>query len=110
MQPPTSPKIAGIRNLGPTSAQWLRAIGVETRAELAALGSVNAYHLLKLQGYPVSLNLVYAIEAALLDIHWTHLPPELKASLREQCREGTRVDAEGRPPRAEAPVAQGDDP
>ena len=83
--------LAGLKNLGPTSARWLHHIGVRTRADLAELGSVGAYLLLREQGYRVSLNLVYAIEAALLDIHWTHLPRELKAELRRRCEAGASV-------------------
>ena len=34
-------------NLGPTSARWLRDIGVESYDELDRLGSVEAYQLVK---------------------------------------------------------------
>ena len=50
--------------------------------DLEALGSVNAYRLLKQHGYPVSLNLVYAIEGALRGMDWNRLPLALKTELK----------------------------
>ncbi len=73
-----------LRNLGPKSKTMLADIGVTTRTQLAELGSIGAYHLLRAQGYPVSLNLVYAIEGALMDMDWRDLPDELRQRLREQ--------------------------
>lgn len=78
---------ARIRNLGPVSRQWLATIGVETLEELRALGSVDAYRLLLLRGHPVSLNLLWAIEGALLDRHWLELTPGEKAGLRAKLDE-----------------------
>ena len=74
--------LAGLRNLGPASIQWLTAIGVRNRRDLKLLGSIDAYRLLKSQGYNASLNLVYAIEGALRDCDWKHLPAKLKATLK----------------------------
>ncbi len=78
--------ISDLPNLGPKSAEWLAEIGISDRAELERVGSVEIYRLLRERGIPASLNLVYAIEAALLDIHWTKLPAALKMELREQIR------------------------
>ena len=74
--------LAELRNLGPTSVEWLKAIGVRNRRGLEQLGSVDAYRLLKNQGYNASLNLVYAIEGALRDCDWKRLPLKLKAALK----------------------------
>ncbi len=79
--------ISQLKNLGPKSEQWLNAIGVHTRQDLEQIGSVDCYRILKAQGYPVSLNLVYAIEAALLDIHWTKLSKQQKQSLKQAIEE-----------------------
>lgn len=76
-------ELARLKNLGPVSAGWLNAIGIYTKAELAALGAVAAYRRLKAAGYPVSLNLVYAIQGALMDLHWTDLPAALRDELRQ---------------------------
>ena len=79
--------ISKLKNLGPKSEQWLNAIGVHTREDLEQMGAVDCYRILKAHGYPVSLNLVYAIEAALLDIHWTKLSTEQKQSLKQDLTE-----------------------
>ncbi len=69
-------------NLGPTSRLWLSAIGVRTVADIRRIGSVEIYRLLKAQGYPASMNLVYAMEGAVLGLHWNALPASVKAELR----------------------------
>lgn len=75
-------KLASLNNLGPVSVGWLNAIGVRTLADLAELGAVETYRILKGHGYPVTLNLVYAIEGALRRRDWRDLPPALKRHLR----------------------------
>lgn len=77
-----SESIAKLRNLGPRSIAWLESIGIQTRDDLERIGSIEIYSLLKTEGLPVSLNLVYAIEAALMDLDWRELPQEIKAQLK----------------------------
>ena len=79
--------ISKLINLGPKSEQWLQAIGVHTREDLQQVGAIDCYRILKAQGYPVTLNLVYAIEAALMDIHWTKLTTQQKQSLKQAIEE-----------------------
>ncbi len=62
--------------------QWLQAVGVRTRADIAQLGAVAIYQLLKSHGYPATLNLVYALEGALRNIEWNRLPAPLKRRLK----------------------------
>ena len=81
------PPINALQNLGPRSAAWLRAVGIDRKSQLEAIGSVGAWCLLREAGFRVSLLLVYAIEAALLDMHWTELPLELRDTLRQRARE-----------------------
>ncbi len=80
-------QLLGLRNLGPTSVAWLTELGITTRQQLKAAGSIEVYRQLKARDYRVSLNLVYAIEGALLDLHWTGLPTELQRLLREQVQD-----------------------
>jgi len=75
-------RIADLKNLGPKSQSWLNAIGVHDRTDLQTVGPVAAYTILKQHGYPVSLNLLYAMQAAVLNIHWTALPERQKAQLK----------------------------
>lgn len=81
-------ELAQLKNIGKASEGWLNAIGVYTQQELAVLGPVAAYRRLKAEGYPVSLNLVYAIQGALMDLHWTDLP----ATLRDELRQAVETD------------------
>jgi DNA transformation protein len=56
-------------NPGSRSAGWLREAGFQSLAEVQAVGSVEAYRRTKaLHPRSVSLNLLWALEAALLGI------------------------------------------
>ena len=72
------------KNLGPKSTSWLSAVGIKTLEDLAAVGAVEAYRRCRLAGYPTSLNLLWALAGALLDIPWNELPPEVKEDLSRQ--------------------------
>lgn len=76
--------VAKLPNLGPKSCAWLRAVGIETRADLERLGSVAAYRRVAEAGFETSLNLLYALEGALLDLRWDRLSPAVKQNLRER--------------------------
>lgn len=80
----SEPPLSKLRNLGPASSRWLTAVGVRTRRDLAEIGSIAVYQLLKAHGYRATLNMVYAIEGALRDINWTRLPAPLKARLKAE--------------------------
>ncbi len=74
--------VSEMRNIGPTSSQWLRNVGILTAADLAHIGSATAYRIVKEAGYPASLNLLYGMEAALRDIDWRNLDHSEKEQLR----------------------------
>jgi DNA transformation protein len=70
--------------IGPKSTARLNRVGIFTRAELERLGSVEAFLRVK-QVFPnATLNLLYGLEAVLMDIHWTKLPKDVKARLKEE--------------------------
>jgi DNA transformation protein and related proteins len=73
-----------LKNLGPVSRQWLATVGIHTRNDLERVGSIEAFLRIRdtQEGIKPSLNLLYAMEAALRDLHWTQLPAELKRELR----------------------------
>ena len=75
-------QIAELKDLGPRSTEWLEGIGVRTLDDLERLGSIEIYRRLKSMEVPVSLNLVYAIEALLLDLDRRELPAKLNAQLK----------------------------
>lgn len=70
-----------LKNLGKTSAQWLHAVGIHNASDLRRLGAVGAYRAVRARGFRASKVLLYAIEGALLDVHWNDLPPAHKAAL-----------------------------
>ncbi len=72
---------AKLRNIGPKSAAQLRQVGVRTLDDLRTLGSVEAFIKLKRAGFKPSLNLLYALEGALLDCHWQAIPAERRSDL-----------------------------
>lgn len=80
--------LSELRNIGPQSAEWLREVGILTLDDLEELGAVEAYQRVK-HRFPrgVSLNMLYGLQAALLNIHWTELPPDMKADLKAQVGE-----------------------
>ena len=74
----TAPKI---RNVGPKSAAWLRQVGVRSGAEIIELGALEVFLKVKKAGFKPSLNLLYALEGAVQDCHWTALSSERKGEL-----------------------------
>jgi hypothetical protein len=75
-----------VLNLGPVSSGWLLEIGVRTLADVKRLGSVEICRILRMRGHAASLNLAYALEGALLGVHWTKVPAEVKMELRRALR------------------------
>ena len=73
-----------LRNLGKTSAQWLHAVGIHNLSDLKRLGAADAYRAVKARGVRASKVLLYAIEGALLDVHWNDVPAERKEALNKQ--------------------------
>jgi len=73
-----------IRNLGDVGARWLASVGITTLEELAAVGSVEAFRRIREKHAGANIIALYALEGALLDMHWNELPPEVKDALHEQ--------------------------
>jgi DNA transformation protein and related proteins len=74
-----------MKNLGPASTQWLAEIGIQSLDDLRTAGAIPTYRQLK-EMYPerVSLNLLWALEAAVRGIDWRELTPTDKAALKQQ--------------------------
>lgn len=70
-----------LKNLGNTSINWLKTIGVNSYEDLKQLGPVEAYTQIKQRDIKVSKVFLYALEGALTNTHWNDLPPHLKAQL-----------------------------
>jgi DNA transformation protein and related proteins len=72
---------ARLLNLGPKSTAWLRDVGLCARDDLVRVGTIEACRRMRLAGHPVSLLAAYAIEAGLMNMHWTALPFAFKQQL-----------------------------
>jgi hypothetical protein len=70
-----------IKNIGPKSMAWLRQTGVRSLDDLKATGSLSAYVRIKRAGFKPSLNLLYAMEGAILGCHWQDLPEDRRSEL-----------------------------
>lgn len=95
-----SKKLIQMKNLGAASVNILNSIGVRSYHDLASLGSVQAYRRIRQRGIHVSRAMLYAMEAALLDVPWQSLDPALKAQLVQTAeridREENEAEAAGR--------------
>ena len=70
-----------LRNIGPKSSAWLRQVGLRTRADLDAIGAVEAFMKVKRAGFKPTLNLLYSIEGALRGCHWQEIPEGRRSEL-----------------------------
>lgn len=75
-----------IKNIGAISEQWLRAVGVNSLAELEARGAVEVYKEILMHGAKANLNLLYSLEAAIQGVDWRKLTEVLKMKLRNAAR------------------------
>ena len=57
-----------MKNMGPRSSAWLASVGIHTLDK-------------------VTLNMLWGLRAALLDLPWSELSPDIKEELRKQVEE-----------------------
>jgi DNA transformation protein len=84
----TMTRLRDLKNIGPRTESWLHAIEVHSLDDLERLGAVEVYRRLR-EHFPnrVSLNALYALQGAILNLHWNALPPDMKAELRQQAED-----------------------
>lgn len=70
-----------LKNLGMASVNILHAVGINTFSELRKVGAVEAYRRIKGRDINVSKVMLYALQGALLNVHWNDLPADLKLQL-----------------------------
>lgn len=70
-----------LRNLGPKSAQWLAEVGIHDLATLRRLGIEEVLRRIIVAGRKPSVNLAYALRAALDDRHWQDLAADERSEL-----------------------------
>ena len=78
--------IDNLANIGPSSAAWLRDVGILTIANLRSTGPADAYRLVKQRYSQANLNLLYSLAAGLAGKDWRMLSEEEKDDLRQKCR------------------------
>ncbi|WP_053981417.1 TfoX/Sxy family protein [Marinagarivorans algicola] len=80
-----------LRNLGMASVNILHAVGINTYQDLEDVGAVDTYRRIKDRGIHVSKVMLYALQGALMDVHWNDLPASLKAQLVNDAEEPAKV-------------------
>jgi DNA transformation protein len=87
METSTNNSLKGAKNIGPTILKRLHEIGIYSLADLAHQTPVKAYQKMVEQN-PGKTILVcyylYSLQAALLNVHWNHLPQAVKIRLLKQ--------------------------
>lgn len=79
--------LSTLPNLGPVTQGWLEDVGIRTVDELRHIGALEAFRRMKFMlPHRVSVNALYALEAALRGCHWLHLPPDVKNSLHHEAK------------------------
>jgi DNA transformation protein len=73
--------LLGLKNLGMASVNILHAVGVNSYEDLSEVGAVETYCRIKSRGIHVSKVMLYALQGALMDVHWNDLSPSLKEQL-----------------------------
>ncbi|ROS06124.1 DNA transformation protein [Sinobacterium caligoides] len=81
-----------LKNLGNTTINWLRAIGIRDIHQLSQVGAVNAYMRIKERGFNVSKVVLYALHGALNDEDWKNLSNSQKKELL-QLAESAKTEA-----------------
>ena len=81
-----------LKNLGMASVNILRAIGINTHADLNRIGPVEAYRRIRERDINVSKVMLYALQGALMNVHWNDLPPDLKIQLVREAEAPTTSD------------------
>lgn len=74
-------------NIGPFSQKRLTEIGVRTMEDLQKIGPVEAYVRIK-RYYPedTTLLLLYALQGALMGVHWNAVPKGIREKLRTEAK------------------------
>ncbi len=80
------PRLSKLKNIGEVSEKILNSIDVYTREDIEELGTVTIYFILKDHGHDVSMNMVYALQGAIMNLHWNDLPKKVKSDLIEQVK------------------------
>ena len=76
--------LSTLKNIGNTSAYWLKAVGINTFDELQAVGAVEAYIRIQKFGIKTTKALLYSLHGAIQDIHWKDIDAVTKQQLCDE--------------------------
>ena len=79
-----SKTISALRNLGPVSESMLNQAGILTAEELLKEDPVDTFVLLRLFGFRVNKNMLWALYGAVNDVDWRKIDEATKKNLEEQ--------------------------
>ena len=76
-------KLSSLRNIGKELEKKLKFIGIETAEELKQAGSKDAF--IRIKSYYPNVCLVHlmALEGAISDMEYNHLPDDVQKDLKE---------------------------
>ena len=81
-----------IKNIGPKSESWLNNIGIFTVDDVEAIGVVEIYRRLKLSRPTISLVMLYALQGAVMDMHWQEIPDDVREDLIAKAKAALEED------------------
>lgn len=90
----SSNPLLDLTNIGNTSAHWLNAVGINSYEQLCDIGAAEAYIRIEKKGIRVSKVLLYALQGALLNVHWNNLEPSLKQQLLKEVEQKKAATSE----------------
>ncbi len=77
-------RLSQLKNIGETSERLLNQVGIQTVEDLERVGVVKAWKRVKAIEPSANLAGLYALQGALMDIHWNALPDDIKLQLRDE--------------------------
>lgn len=86
-----SGELAKLKNLGVATINILHAVGINNYSDLQTIGPVETYLRIKRRDIHVSKVMLYALQGALMDVHWNELPPALKQKLLDDAGESIQT-------------------
>lgn len=80
--------------LGRVSCGWLRQAGVTSATQVRQSGAVQCYLKVLHAGVASpNLNLLWALQGAIDEVHWTLVPPKLRQQLKQElAREQEKIN------------------
>lgn len=76
--------LKGLKNIGPTIAARMAAVGIKTVGDLKRIGPAEAYKRVKANNPDVTIPVcyyLYSLQGALDGVHWDTLSPSVKEKL-----------------------------